>query len=166
MKHSVAHHTVKLEKKIGFPVERVYSAFARVQARAVWGVPQGDAIEYSEADFSVGGRDVFRCGSPTRMEYRGVVQYQDLVKNKRIISTETISHGKKRISVALLTFELMEAPGGTRILLTAQISSLDGADMSQGYKQGWTAVLGNLDGFLKNSSKSRAPSSSRHKGNR
>lgn len=148
MNRVVSHKTVSLKKTVNYPVTKVFNAFASLEARSEWSVPKGDAIEYIKSDFSEGGKDIFRCGSPDSMEFSGVVQYEDIIKNRRIISTETISHKKKKISVALLTLELEKAKSGTLIIFTAQICSLNGADMSQGYKQGWSAVLENLVEFL------------------
>jgi uncharacterized protein YndB with AHSA1/START domain len=148
MKHAVSHKTVSLRKKVDFSIQKVFKAFASQKARSEWSVPKGDAIEYIEDNFSVGGKDVFRCGSPDSMEFNGVVQYEDIVKNRRIIYTETIKHKKKKLSVALLTLNLVEIEGATEITVTAQVCSLDGANMSLGYKQGWTAVLKNLEEFL------------------
>lgn len=148
MTKSVAHQTVVIKKTMKAPVAAVYSAFASVKARSEWAVPQGEAIKYIRANFKVGGADEFRCGSPAKLEFKGVVQYHELQKNKRIISTETMSHSKKIISVALLTTDLIDQGGVTEVVITAQVCSLDGNDMSAGYKNGWTAVLKNLAKFL------------------
>ena len=148
MTQTVSHKTVSIKKKMNYSPAKVFKAFASVEARSEWSVPKGDAIKYFESDFSVGGKDVFKCGSPGSMDFSGVVQYEDITKNKRIISTETITHKKKKLSVALVTIDLAKVDGGTIITLTAQVCSLDGVDMSQGYKQGWSAVLGNLGEYL------------------
>lgn len=149
MNTTVAHKTVTLKKKLPFKVEKVFKAFASVEARRQWGVPTGDAIRYLKASFTVGGIDKFKCGSPRKMEYGGLVHYTDIVNNCRIISTETISHKSKRISSALVTVEFVEANDHTVLILTAQVASFDGIDMSQGYKRGWGAVLKNLNEYLK-----------------
>lgn len=148
MKQTVSHKTVNLKKTLNYSIQKVFKSFASQKARSEWSVPKGDAIEYIEEDFSVGGKDIFRCGSPDSMEFTGVVQYEDIIKNQRIIYTETIRHKKKKLSIALLTLNLAKVDDATEITLTAQVCSLDGADMSLGYKQGWTAVLKNLEDFL------------------
>lgn len=148
MKHPVIHKTIKIKKKIKAPLSKVYSAFSSPKARSKWAVPEGDAMEYSETDFRVGGTDRFRCGSPGVLEFKGLVTYQEIVKDLRIISTETLHRFEDALCVALLTTELFETTNGTNIVITAQVSSLNGRDMSTGYKQGWTSVLRNLEGFL------------------
>ena len=64
-------------------------------------VPQGDKLEYSHADFSVGGRDVFRCGSPSDMCYLGDIRYEDIVPNRRIVFTGNMSQQNTLLSAAL-----------------------------------------------------------------
>jgi uncharacterized protein YndB with AHSA1/START domain len=149
MKKTVQHKTVKLKFKFNFKVEKVYKAFSSIEARKKWSVPKGDAIKYLKSDFTVGGVDRFKCGSPQAMEFGGVVHYEDIVKNKRIVSTETITYKSKRISSALVTTEFIEADAFTLLILTAQVASYDGMDMSKGYKQGWKSVLSNLNEYLK-----------------
>lgn len=148
MQKHVEHRTVVIKKSLQASVEEVYAAFASVKARSVWAVPKTDQIKYSKSSFRVGGQDAFRCGTPGRLEYKGLVSYLEILKNKRIISTETMFHQGQRISIALLTTEFQSFKGRAEVVITAQICSLDGADMSQGYKQGWTSVLGNLSEYL------------------
>ena len=147
MKQQTTHKTIKIKKNIKAPLSKVYLAFKSPKARSEWAVPKGEAIKYSKTDFRIGGFDYFRCGSPGVLEFKGVVTYHEIVKNIRIISTETLYHSKNILSVALITAELFESATGTNVVITAQICSLNGNDMSKGYKQGWTAVLHNLEEY-------------------
>lgn len=148
MKQFAAHKTIKIKKKIKAPLPKVYSAFASSRARSEWAVPKGDAIKYTRTDFRAGGVDNFRCGTPKVLEFRGVVTYHEIVKNMKIISTENIYHSRGILSVTLITTELFRSATGTNVVITAQICSLNGNDMSKGYKDGWTAVLKNLEEYL------------------
>ncbi len=130
-------------------MHKVFKAFSQVKARAVWSVPKGDAVVYLKSDFKIDGKDLFKCGPVGALHFTGKVHYENIVKNKKIISTETILYRKKILSSALTTLELIPTLTGTKLVMTAQIASFDGADMSQGYKQGWTSVLKNLVEFLK-----------------
>lgn len=148
MQNTLEHKTVVVKKNFKSPVNDVYKAFASVKARSVWSVPKGDAIKYLQSEFKKGGIDIFKCGSFDSMDFKGVVTYHEILKNKRIISTEMISHKKRNLSVALVSIELVEINSSTKVTITAQIASLDGADMSRGYKQGWTSTLKNLEEYL------------------
>jgi uncharacterized protein YndB with AHSA1/START domain len=56
------HATITLERSYSAPLERVFSEFANPVARARWSAPSDDVLIYDEANFRVGGADVFRCG--------------------------------------------------------------------------------------------------------
>ena len=60
---SVTHGTIVVERVYPATPDRVFGAYADVAARSTWGVPStDDALVYSESDFRVGGRDLYRCG--------------------------------------------------------------------------------------------------------
>lgn len=146
---SLKHQTVRMKKMFRAPRNDVYHFFASVKKRMEWSAPKGDSIKYSRSEFRVGGVDVFRCGTPKILEYQGLVQYHDIEKNRRIVYTETMSHGKRRLSSALITTEFLENEAGTQVVLTAQVTSFDGADMAKAYRAGWSSVLKNLVQALK-----------------
>jgi uncharacterized protein YndB with AHSA1/START domain len=61
---NLKHATFVFEWTCAAPVERVFAAFANPVERANWGTPsESAAFIHDEADFRVGGRDVFRCGA-------------------------------------------------------------------------------------------------------
>lgn len=150
MKNTTLHKTVKIQKHLKFPIQKVFKAFSEVKTRALWSVPKGDAVVYLKSDFKIDGKDVFKCGQIGALHFTGKVHYENIVKNEKIISTETIIYQKKILSSALTTLELVPTTKGTKLIMTAQIASFTGSDMSKGYKQGWTSVFKNLDEFLKN----------------
>jgi uncharacterized protein YndB with AHSA1/START domain len=149
MKNITLHKTVKIQKLLKFPVHKVFKAFSEVKERAKWSVPKGDAVIYLKSNFKIDGKDVFKCGPIGSLHFTGKVHYEYIVKNEKIISTETIIYQKKILSSALTSLELIPTLQGTKLIMTAQIASFTGSDMSRGYKQGWTSVLKNLDEFLK-----------------
>ena len=44
---------------------------------------------YDEADFRIGGKDVFRCGPQGDPKFRGETRYLLIVPNVRVVSSET-----------------------------------------------------------------------------
>lgn len=141
---SVQHDTVVIERHFVAIPTQVFTAFADVDARQRWAVPLGDKLEYLQSNFTVGGRDVFRCGSPNDMCYLGDMRYEDIVLNRRIVFTEAMSQRDNRLSATLVTVELLADEAGTQLIMTSQIAAFDGSDMVTGYRQGWLAVLDNL----------------------
>jgi hypothetical protein len=65
------HATITLRRSYTAPLERVFSEFADPVARASWGSPSNDELIYDEADFRIGGKDVFRCGPKGNPKFRG-----------------------------------------------------------------------------------------------
>jgi hypothetical protein len=61
MNDKLQHATIALHRSYSAPLERVFSEFADPVARALWSASSNDALIYDEADFRVGGKDVFRC---------------------------------------------------------------------------------------------------------
>lgn len=141
-----AHHaTLVFEGLCNAPGETVFAAFADPVARALWGNPSETVVLiYDEADFRVGGRDVFRCGAKSDPRFRGETRYLDIVTNRRIVSSETIDTDGTRLSAGLVTLDLEPAGGSTRVRLTVQVVSLEGSDMIAGSKTGYDAALDNL----------------------
>lgn len=142
---ATAHATIVMERTYAASPTRVYNAWSDIEARKRWSAPADNIrIEYEAADFREGGRDVSRCIEPGNEDYVAVVNYIDLRRDQRIVFAEDVSHGAKRVSAALITVELSANGAGSRLSLTMQIASFDGANMEQGYQFGWNAALDNL----------------------
>jgi uncharacterized protein YndB with AHSA1/START domain len=142
---SVKHATLVFEQLCAAPVERVFSAFASATERESWGAPSDTvAFIYDSDDFREGGQDVFRCGDKQQPQYRGVTTYLDIVPNERIVASEVIETAGRKLGISLLTTTLTPEHNGTKVTLTAQLTSLAGDDMISGAKLGHRASLANL----------------------
>jgi uncharacterized protein YndB with AHSA1/START domain len=142
---TIAHATIVMERSYAASPARVFAAWADVEARKRWSAPAGTIrIEYEAADFREGGRDVSRCIEPGNADYVATVNYLDIRKDQRIVFAEDVTHGNARVSAALISMELAPKADATRLALTLQIASFDGAAMEQGYQFGWSAALDNL----------------------
>jgi len=142
---AIAHATVVMERSYNASPARVFNAWSDVEARKRWSAPT-DAIriEYEAADFREGGKDVSRCIEPDNADFVATVNYIEIRKDQRIVFAEDVVHGNKRVSAALISVELAPKGDATRLALTMQIASFDGAGMEQGYQFGWSAALDNL----------------------
>jgi uncharacterized protein YndB with AHSA1/START domain len=141
----IAHATIVMERTYNAAPQRVFNAWADVEARKRWSVPaENIRIEYEAADFREGGRDISRCIEPDNEDYVAAVTYIDIKRDRRIAFVEDVTHGAKRVSAALISVELKAKGAATHLLLTMQIASFDGADMEAGYQFGWNAALDNL----------------------
>lgn len=142
---AIAHATISMERTYNAAPARVFAAWADVEARKRWSAPADHIrIEYEAADFREGGRDVSRCIEPGNADYVATVLYIDVRHGERIVFAEDVVHGDKRVSAALISVELTPRGAQTRLALTMQIASFDGAGMEAGYQFGWSAALDNL----------------------
>jgi uncharacterized protein YndB with AHSA1/START domain len=141
----LAHATLVMERTYNATPQRVFAAWADVEARKRWSSPADTIrIEYEKADFREGGRDVSRCIEPGNEDYVATVDYIDIRKDERIIFVEDVVHGSKRVSAALISMVLTPQLSATHLALTLQIASFDEAGMEAGYQFGWSAALDNL----------------------
>jgi len=139
------HKTLVFEREIAAPAEAVFAAFADPVVRAAWGTPSDTAIViYDEADFRDGGRDRFRCGSKSDPNIHGETRYLEITADRRIVSTETVSVGGKRLCASLTTLELTPDGRNTKLKSTTQLASFIGQDMVNGHTSGTNASLDNL----------------------
>ena len=138
------HATIKLEHSYAAPLERVFSEFADPVARARWSAPSNNALIYDEADFRVGGKDVFRCGPKGNPKFRGETRYLHIVPNARVVSSETVDMDGQPLAVALTTLDFEPTDDGTNLTVTLQIVSFAGPDMIHGYESGNKSALNNL----------------------
>jgi uncharacterized protein YndB with AHSA1/START domain len=150
MNDKLQHATITLQHSYSAPLERVFSEFADPVARARWSAPSNDVLIYDEADFRIGGKDVFRCGPKGDPKFRGETRYLDIVPNARVVSSETIDVGGERLAVALTTLDFEPTEDGTNLTVTIQVVSFVGPDMIHSYESGNKSALKNLSQHLSN----------------
>jgi uncharacterized protein YndB with AHSA1/START domain len=143
------HATLVFEREIPASVEDVFAAFADPAARSAWGAPADTAILiYDEADFREGGQDRFRCGSKADPNIHGTTRYLEIIANRRVVSSETIVGGGKRLCASLTTLELTPEGEKTKLKSTTQLASFIGEDMVKGHETGNNGSLDNLVQYL------------------
>jgi len=149
-KLSVIHSTFVLERNYNAEPERVFAALAEPLKKRRWFIEgEGHEVEEYEMDFRVGGSErarlLFKEGTPIQgMTIINENSYQDIVPNRRVVTSYTMTLGGKRISVALVTFELVPGEKGTDLILTHQGAYFEGADGPQMREQGWRHLLDRL----------------------
>ncbi|MFF2009265.1 SRPBCC family protein [Streptomyces sp. NPDC058195] len=143
--HQTAHATFCLERHYPAPPARVFSAWADPQAKAGW-FSGADATH--ELDFRVGGREVNRARRANGPELVFESWYRDIVPDRRLVYTSTLSTGDELTTVSLTTVEFHHEGTGTRLVLTEQGTFLSGAEEPSWREQGTGTWLDALDAFL------------------
>lgn len=138
--------TLTFERRVAAPVATLYAAWTSPVARAVWASPAPQVtVEFLEADSRVGGREVSLCKVAGQPDIRVEAGWLDLVPDTRTVGYEVVAQEGLRQSAALVTADFSGDGDESRIAVTVQLASL-AEDMSDGYRQGFTAGLVNLAG--------------------
>jgi uncharacterized protein YndB with AHSA1/START domain len=130
------HATIVLERRYDATPSRVFAEFANPVVRAQWSAPSGDELVYKESAFTVGGRDVFRCGPKGDLKFRGETTYHVIAPDTCVISSESLEASGQHLAVSLNTLELHEVANGTNLKLTIQIVSSAGEGIIKGFESG------------------------------
>jgi len=149
---STDHGTVVVERTLDVPVARVYAAFADAKERASWGAPSDTAVFiYDETNFTVGGRDLARCGAKDDPRFHVEARYVDIVGEQRVVWTEAIHEADTLLAVNITTLELMPDGERTRLKVTVQVTSFVGAGMIESTEAGHKGSLANMARYLEQS---------------
>jgi uncharacterized protein YndB with AHSA1/START domain len=145
----VRHETLTFQREYAATPAVVFETYVDVEARARWSAPSDSAVViYTQDDFRVGGADRYRCGDKRAPQYEGEVRYVEIVDGSRIVYSEVITAGEKRLAASLVTWEIAPTTKGSRLTVTVQVASFVGEDMVVGTTVGMNAALDNLGAEL------------------
>ena len=148
------HNTFVIERSYAKPPARVFAAFADpAQKRRWYAEGKSHVMEVYGMDFQVGGAEVSRYRMGDNTPFPGIVLasvglIEDIVPDQRIVMSATMSLGGRRISSALVTFELLATEAGCDLICTHQAAFYEGADGPQMREHGWRELLAKLDEVL------------------
>ncbi|AJP74311.1 SRPBCC domain-containing protein [Sphingomonas hengshuiensis] len=147
---AIAHASFSITRFLNTAPARVFEAFADPDIKRRWFAesPHHDVEEFASD---------LREGATERLQYRfrddtpfagttiaNTDTVLNLVRDERIVWASKMAFGNADISAALITAELLEAPGGTELVLTFQGAFFEGADGPQIREMGWQALLDRL----------------------
>ena len=149
----VVHDTFVLERRYAVSATALFQALSNPEKKARWFArhPQ-DGGSYS-LDFRVGGAEHNASPMGKDTPFPGAIlastgRIEDIVPGERVVLTQTMSLAERRISSALVTFEITADGDGARLTLTHQAAFYEGADGPEMRKGGWQALLQRLSETL------------------
>lgn len=146
---SAEHSTLVLGRTYDAPMSRVFEAITDPEERAhVLCLRSAFIYSLEEADFRVGGRDVFRFGPRRGFQFKGETAYHVISPNRRIICTDIVHAGSVRLWVGLTSIELAPTGKRTQVKVTTQIVRLDDDDSVEGAESRYAVLLDNLESYL------------------
>ena len=151
---TVTHSTFVIEKTFPFSPEHVFSAFSDSTKKRRWyAAGRSVELEQFEMDFRPGGHDraLYRFGPASPFPGAPLLYettYQDIVPDRRIIISYSMSIGGRCVSASLTTFEFLPSAEGTDLVFTEQGAFFEGSDGPQMREQGWRKLLDQLGEYL------------------
>jgi uncharacterized protein YndB with AHSA1/START domain len=142
---SVTHGTFTIERTYPVTAHEVFEAWAHEDAKDEWFASMQDFLETKETyslDFRVGGVELLEGRLPSGRHFRYEATHADIVPDVRIVMSYDVLIDGRRISVSVLTAEILPAQGGATLVITEQGVFLDGLDDNDERRLG---ALSNLD---------------------
>lgn len=143
--------TLSFEREVAAPLATLWQAWTAPAARAVWSPPApGVVVEVSEADSRVGGVERSICRVEGYPDVHVTCHWLEMLAQRVSVNSEVVASEGVTESAALVTANFDEVAGGSRIVVTVQLSSL-AQDMVGGYEHGFNGGLDNLVGVAERS---------------
>ena len=146
---SVVHDSFTLERTYPAAPERVFAAWATIEAKSHWfGSEEGlEPVGEHTLDFREGGIEHLGAAAEGKV-FLFDATYYDIVDNERIVWAYDMRMDGRRISVSLGTVQILPVPGGSKLVLTEQGAFLDGLDTNAQRAEGTEQFLDSLGAYL------------------
>lgn len=143
---TITNATFKIERLVDASPERVFAAYATLEAKSAWFKAPSDVQTLNrDFDFWEGGKERFHARWPDGKVTDFQATYHDIQENSRIVLVYDLLHNGTRLSVSLMSLEFRSEGEKTRLIHTEQGCYLTGGmDAVQGREHGTTWHVDNL----------------------
>lgn len=153
MSRKTENASFTLERRLDFPVAKVFAAWSSVEAKARWfSGPAGRwTAEIREQDFREGGRERLRGRFSEGWISDFRAQYHDIQPDARIVYSYEMYRDNVRLSVSLATITFAADGKGTLMTVTEQGVYLDAhSDGNNSRREGTAFLMEQLQASLQN----------------
>ena len=147
---SVIHSTFVLERTLPASPERLFAALSDPKLVQRWYAEAGGRkAETFEMDFRISGAQRMGSKMGDDTPFPGVILgsdavYLDIDPGRRVAMAQTMSLGDRRISAALITYEIAAAGDGSTLTFTHQGAFFEGSGGPEMREHGWRLLLDSL----------------------
>lgn len=144
----VVQMSLRFRRIIHRPVKRVWSAYADVEQRSVWAIPEGEEVVYDAADFVAGGVDSYRCGPPGDLANHVSTTYLGVDAGNSFVAINQLRRDDRAVAADTTHWRLDANGEITSLAVDVQVTSLAGCGVLDGYRIGHERTLDHLERFL------------------
>lgn len=148
--HAINPGTVDITRAYPVPVKDLFSAWTTKEALLAWSAPgEGWEMSFDAFDFRVGHVDLCLFGPIGAEPYVNAATYHDIVTNRSIRQTATLSRAGKVSFVGAVSIEFRatgEASSELRLIETGLYPA--GVDSVEDHEAGWSGMLDGLGAYL------------------
>jgi uncharacterized protein YndB with AHSA1/START domain len=137
---------LRLSRSFAAPRERVFRAFTAPAQLAKWWGPKGFTVPACTIDLRAGGAWHTVMRSPEGKDHVVSGVYREIVPPERLVFTWGWEEDGARGHETVVTIELHETPGGTRLELTHE--GFETEDSRSRHSHGWSGCFDCLEQAL------------------
>ncbi len=147
---AATHSKFVVERDYPHPVEKLFAALADPAKKRRWFAESDHHdVQCYESDFRIGGAERLHYRFTGNSPVSGMVianegRFEDIVPNRRVVTTSSMWLMDACVSCSLVTMELFPGEAGTRLVCTFQGAFFEGADGPQIREMGWNILLDGL----------------------
>ena len=142
-----------LTRLIDAPPEKVFRCWTEPELLKQWFAPKPWAVTHAELDVRPGGTCMFVMRSPEGQDFPNHGVYLEVVKNKRLVTTDAYVKAWEPSEKPFMTLTLTFEPEGGKTRYTARAQHWTVADREahekMGFHEGWGQCADQLAALVK-----------------
>lgn len=147
-KSDIVATTLRFRRTLAAPVARVWTAYADVEQRCAWAVPEGEEVVYDASEFTDGGTDHYRCGPAGELDNHVSTRYLRVEGPHAFVAVNELRRSGTTVAVDTTHWRLDPDADTTGLSVDVQVTSLAGPGVLDGYHAGHERTLDHLERFL------------------